>query len=179
MNGVGEDSDELLAAIECAANPTRHRILEMLIDTPGLGAKALADKMGFTRQHISYHISELRKVGLIKDMPAGTTVIFHVTQLGRTTLQRIHAVPPSEAHPTEVAPIVAPPPSPPSKRMPSPVRAGLPRLLGLVPALVGLGLLTYAAFRAFLDGQPSYIVGGLFVFIVLAILSRGTRRWWS
>lgn len=97
MSGAGEDSDELLAAIECAANPTRHRILEMLIETSGLGAKALADKMGFTRQHISYHISELRKVGLIKDMPAGTTVIFHVSQLGRTTLQRIHSVSPSEA----------------------------------------------------------------------------------
>lgn len=177
MSSSGEDQEKLLAAIECAANPTRHKILEILSETPGLGAKALADKMGVSRQHIAYHIGELKKTDLIKDMPAGTIVIYNITQLGRTALQRIRSAPPSEKAP---APAISRPIPPPQKALkPAGLRGAFsPRLLGLMPALAGLILLLYSMFRALIDQKPVYIFGGVVVFLLLAYVSRRVISWW-
>jgi len=177
LSSSGEDQEKLLAAIECAANPTRHKILEILIETPGLGAKALADKMRVSRQHIAYHIGELKKVDLIKDMSAGTTVIYNITQLGRTALERIRSTPQSEKAPTKVISTPIPPP-PPQQAAKQSRRSPSTRLLGLMPALAGLILLLYSMLRAYADNQPGYVLGGVAVFIILAYVSRKILGWW-
>jgi DNA-binding MarR family transcriptional regulator len=183
LSSSGEDQEKLLAAIECAANSTRHKILEILSETPGLGAKALADKMGVSRQHVAYHIGELKKVDLIKDMPAGTTVIYNITQLGRMALERIRSTAQPEGAPAHAIPSPSPIPPPPPQQQQA-VKPAVPhgpsstRLLGLMPALAGFILLLYSMFRAFIDKQPGYIVGGVVVFILLAYVSRRVMSWW-
>ncbi|MBO3803447.1 MAG: helix-turn-helix domain-containing protein [Candidatus Brockarchaeota archaeon] len=104
--------------MESAANPTRHKILEILVESPGLGAKALADKMGVTRQHTAYHIGELLRLGLVKDVRAGSVVIYHVTDLGRTVLKRIHSIsaPRTEEVARDAAARSAPSPATPAAR---------------------------------------------------------------
>lgn len=169
MSESGEDQ-RLLTAIECAANPTRHKILEILSDTPGLGTKALADKMGVTRQHIAYHIGELRKADLIKDMPAGTITVYNITPLGRAALQRIHSAPPPENPPARELPPPIPPP--PQKAIKPAGRGAFSRRSSsLMPALAGfLVILLYSVYRAVTDRQPSYVLGGLMVAVVAFIL---------
>jgi len=176
LSESGEDQ-KLLAAIECAANPTRHKILEILSETPGLGAKALADKIGVTRQHVAYHISELRKADLIKDMSAGTIVIYHVTQSGRTALQRTHLTPPPGEKDLAHEASVPAPPQPVPKPQEHKRRASSVRLLGLMPAFAGLTLLLYSIFWALAKGQPSYILGGVMIFLLLAYFSKKVISW--
>jgi len=181
LSESGEDQ-KLLTAIECAANPTRHKILEILSETPGLGTKALADKMGVTRQHIAYHIGELRKAELIKDMLAGTIVVYNNTQLGRTALQRIHSTPLPEKPPAqEIAPPI---PSPQKARKQAGLRGAFSmRSLSLMPALAGfLVILLYSIYRAGTYKQPNnYILGGLMVatiaFLLLAYISKKVISW--
>lgn len=179
MSESGEDQ-KLLTAIECAANPTRHTILEILSETPGLGTKALADKLGVTRQHIAYHIGELRKAELIKDMSAGTMAVFKITQLGRNALQRIHSTPTPEK-PTVKA--IAPPVPPPQRAYkPAGLRGTSIRSSSLMPALASfLVILFYSVYRAGTDKQPSYILGGLMVaiaaFLLLAYISKRVNSW--
>jgi DNA-binding transcriptional ArsR family regulator len=177
LSSSGEDPEKLLAAIGCAANPTRNKILEILNETPGLGAKALADRMGVSRKHIAYHIGELKKTDLIKDLPAGTIVIYNITQLGRTALQRIRSNPPPEKPPVQAIS----PPLPYEAIKPSGPSSA--RLTGLMPALAGfLLVLLYSVFRATVNKMPSYILGGLMVavivFLLLAYISRKVVGWW-
>jgi len=169
LSESGEDQ-RLLTAIECAANSTRHKILEILSDTPGLGTKALADKMGVTRQHIAYHIGELRKADLIKDMPAGTISVYNITPLGRTALQRIHSTTPPEKLPAqELSPPIPPPPQKAIK--PAGRGAFSKRSLSLMPAFAGfIVILLYSVYRAGTDKQPSYVLGGLMVAVVAFLL---------
>jgi hypothetical protein len=129
-----------------------------------LGAKALADKLGVTRQHIAYHIGELQKFKLIKDMRAGTIVIYHVTDLGRTVLQRIHSTsaPQAKERTQDSATASIPPPA---ARASSHERITLGILEYSLP-LAGLGLLTYSIIMAFIDRKPSYVIGGLIIFAI-------------
>jgi len=176
LSESGEDQ-KLLAAIECAANPTRHKILEILSEKPGLGTKALANEMGVTRQHIAYHIGELRKADLIKDISAGTIVIYHVTQSGRTALQRIHLTPHPEEKDLAHEASVPTPPRPTQEPQEHKRRASSTRLLGLMPALAGLTLLLCSIFWAIARGQPSYILGGVMIFLLMAYLSKKVIGW--
>ncbi|MGQ9514175.1 MAG: winged helix-turn-helix transcriptional regulator [Thermoproteota archaeon] len=153
--------------MESAANPTRHKILEILIETPGLGAKALADRIGVTRQHVAYHIGELLKLGLIKDMQAGSIVIYHVTDLGRMVLQRIHSISISQAKDQ----VHVPPSQPPAPKKASNNRLlTFQRILVLAPLFAGLILLAYSFISAFIERKPSYVIGGIIVFIIFIVV---------
>lgn len=136
-----------------------------------MGAKALADKMGVTRQHTAYHIGELLRLGLVKDVRAGSVVIYHVTDLGRTVLKRIHSIsaPRTEEVARDAAARSAPSPATPAARSAFHPGKDIKKVAGFSLALAGLGLLSFSIVKAFVDRQPSYVIGGLIVFAAFMV----------
>jgi DNA-binding transcriptional ArsR family regulator len=70
-----EPDDELWAAI---ADPSRRRVLDLLIQRGEASASSLADQVTFTRQAVSKHLVVLEHVGLISRRKVGREVLFRV-----------------------------------------------------------------------------------------------------
>lgn len=69
------DDDELWAAI---ADPSRRRLLDLLVRDGAASASALAGRVPFTRQAVAKHLAVLEGVGLVHRSRAGREVRFAV-----------------------------------------------------------------------------------------------------
>ncbi len=70
-----EPDDELWAAI---ADPSRRRVLDLLVQRGEASASVLAGQVPFTRQAVSKHLVVLEEVGLIGRRKHGREVLYRV-----------------------------------------------------------------------------------------------------
>ena len=70
-----EPDDDLWAAI---ADPSRRRVLDLLVQGGEASASSLADQVPFTRQAVSKHLVVLEEAGLIGRRKQGREVLFQV-----------------------------------------------------------------------------------------------------
>ena len=70
-----EPDDDLWAAI---ADPSRRRVLDLLVHRGEASASSLADQVPFTRQAVSKHLVVLEEAGLISRRKQGREVLFRV-----------------------------------------------------------------------------------------------------
>jgi ArsR family transcriptional regulator, cadmium/lead-responsive transcriptional repressor len=82
---VGVD-DDLWSAI---GDPTRRRIVDLLLTGGGGTATTLSEQLPVTRQAVSKHLKVLDGVGLVQGVPAGRERRYHVDdeQLARAVAQ--------------------------------------------------------------------------------------------
>lgn len=76
--------DQLWSAI---AEPSRRRVLDLLVGSGESSASELANQVPFSRQAVSKHLTVLEEVGLIARRKQGREVLFHVetTRLDQAT----------------------------------------------------------------------------------------------
>jgi ArsR family transcriptional regulator, cadmium/lead-responsive transcriptional repressor len=67
--------DELWSAI---ADPSRRRVLDLLVSNGEVSASWLAGRVPFTRQAVSKHLVVLEQAGLISRRKQGREVLYHV-----------------------------------------------------------------------------------------------------
>jgi DNA-binding transcriptional ArsR family regulator len=70
-----EDADRLWAAL---ADPTRQRLVDLILGAGGATATALARDLPITRQGIAKHLAVLERAGLVEASRAGREVRFTV-----------------------------------------------------------------------------------------------------
>ena len=70
-----EPDDDLWAAI---ADPSRRRVLDLLVQNGEASASWLAGEVPFTRQAVSKHLVVLEEVGLISRRKKGREVLYRV-----------------------------------------------------------------------------------------------------
>jgi len=70
-----EPDDELWSAI---ADPSRRRVLDLLVRGGEASASSLADQVPFSRQAVSKHLVVLEEVGLISRRKQGREVLYRV-----------------------------------------------------------------------------------------------------
>jgi DNA-binding transcriptional ArsR family regulator len=75
MTQDGEDADRLWAAL---ADPTRLRLLDLLLERGETTASALARELPITRQGIAKHLVILERVDLVRARRAGRETRFAV-----------------------------------------------------------------------------------------------------
>ena len=88
------DSDEIVAALKAAAEPTRLRIL-LLLAAGELNVKDLTQVLGHSQPRISRHLKLLAEAGLIERFREGSWAYFHVsdrTHGGRLALDLLGLV---------------------------------------------------------------------------------------
>jgi predicted transcriptional regulator len=78
--------DELWSAV---GDPTRRRLLDLLLTDGGGTATALSGQLPVTRQAVAKHLGVLHRVGLVHVTPSGRERRFEVdeTQLARAVAQ--------------------------------------------------------------------------------------------
>jgi ArsR family transcriptional regulator, cadmium/lead-responsive transcriptional repressor len=67
--------DELWSAI---ADPSRRRVLDLLVHAGEASASSLAERVPFTRQAVSKHLVVLEQAGLISRRKVGREVLYRV-----------------------------------------------------------------------------------------------------
>jgi DNA-binding transcriptional ArsR family regulator len=67
--------DELWSAI---ADPSRRRVLDLLVSHGGVSASWLASQVPFTRQAVSKHLAVLEEAGLVSRRKQGREVLYQV-----------------------------------------------------------------------------------------------------
>lgn len=67
--------DELLAA---AADPSRRRLLDLLLEDGEASQTALAQRVPFTRQAVAKHLAVLERAGLVERRRRGREVLYAV-----------------------------------------------------------------------------------------------------
>ena len=75
MNRSGGEDDELWAAV---ADPTRRRLLDVLLARGEATATTLADELPITRQGIAKHLAVLDRSGLVEGRRHGRAVRYAV-----------------------------------------------------------------------------------------------------
>jgi DNA-binding transcriptional ArsR family regulator len=75
MTGEGEQADQLWAAL---ADPTRQRLVDLILAAGGATATALARDVPITRQGIAKHLAILERAGLVEASRTGREVRFTV-----------------------------------------------------------------------------------------------------
>jgi DNA-binding transcriptional ArsR family regulator len=75
MTAEGEHADQLWAAL---ADPTRQRLVDLILAADGATATALARDVPITRQGIAKHLAILERAGLVEASRAGREVRFTV-----------------------------------------------------------------------------------------------------
>ena len=70
-----EPDDQLWSAI---AEPSRRRVLDLLVSDGEATASVLADQVPFTRQAVSKHLVVLEEAGLVSRRKQGRDVLFRV-----------------------------------------------------------------------------------------------------
>ena len=76
---TAQPDDELWSAI---ADPSRRRVLDLLVSHGDVSASWLAGHVPFTRQAVSKHLAVLEQAGLISRRKQGREVLYQV-QVGR------------------------------------------------------------------------------------------------
>ena len=79
-------NDDLWSAI---GDPTRRRMLDLLLATGAGTATSLSEQLPVTRQAVAKHLGVLDRVGLVQATPAGREKRYRVdeAQLGRAVAQ--------------------------------------------------------------------------------------------
>ena len=79
-------NDDLWSAI---GDPTRRRMLDLLLATGAGTATSLSEQLPVTRQAVAKHLGVLDRVGLVQARPAGREKRYRVdeAQLGRAVAQ--------------------------------------------------------------------------------------------
>jgi ArsR family transcriptional regulator, cadmium/lead-responsive transcriptional repressor len=79
-------NDDLWSAI---GDPTRRRMLDLLLATRAGTATSLSEQLPVTRQAVAKHLGVLDRVGLVRATPAGREKRYRVdeAQLGRAVAQ--------------------------------------------------------------------------------------------
>jgi DNA-binding transcriptional ArsR family regulator len=79
-----KSDDELWSAI---ADPSRRRVLDLLISTGEVSASWLAGRVPFSRQAVSKHLVVLEQAGLVRRRKQGREVLYQVeaVRLDRAT----------------------------------------------------------------------------------------------
>jgi ArsR family transcriptional regulator, cadmium/lead-responsive transcriptional repressor len=72
---VTNTNDELWSAI---GDPSRRRVLDLLVDNSGVSASWLAARVTFSRQAVSKHLAVLEQAGLIARHKEGREVLYRV-----------------------------------------------------------------------------------------------------
>ncbi len=67
--------DELWSAI---ADPSRRRVLDLLVSNGGVSASWLAGRVPFSRQAVSKHLAVLEEAGLVSRRKHGREVLYQV-----------------------------------------------------------------------------------------------------
>jgi DNA-binding transcriptional ArsR family regulator len=70
-----EPDDELWSAI---ADPSRRRVLDLLVSNGGVSASWLAGHVPFSRQAVSKHLVVLEQAGLVSRRKQGREVLYQV-----------------------------------------------------------------------------------------------------
>jgi DNA-binding transcriptional ArsR family regulator len=70
-----EPDDELWSAI---ADPSRRRILDLLVSNGAVSASWLAGRVPFSRQAVSKHLVVLEQAGLVRRRKQGREVLYQV-----------------------------------------------------------------------------------------------------
>jgi DNA-binding transcriptional ArsR family regulator len=86
---AADELDELWSAI---ADPTRRRVLDVLLDRGGASATAVAGELPVTRQAVAKHLGVLDRAGLVEGRREGREVRYAVQP------QRLSAATRSLAH---------------------------------------------------------------------------------
>jgi predicted transcriptional regulator len=78
--------DELWSAV---GDPTRRRMLDLLLTDGGGTATGLSERLPVTRQAVAKHLAVLDRVGLVRVRPSGRARIYEVSeaQLERAVAQ--------------------------------------------------------------------------------------------
>jgi ArsR family transcriptional regulator, cadmium/lead-responsive transcriptional repressor len=78
--------DELWSAV---GDPTRRRMLDLLLTDGGGTATGLSERLPVTRQAVAKHLAVLDRVGLVEVRPSGRERIYEVSeaQLARAVAQ--------------------------------------------------------------------------------------------
>jgi predicted transcriptional regulator len=78
--------DELWSAV---GDPTRRRMLDLLLTNGGGTATGLSERLPVTRQAVAKHLAVLDRVGLVRVRPSGRERIYEVSeaQLARAVAQ--------------------------------------------------------------------------------------------
>lgn len=79
MSSTAPFNDKLWFAI---AEPSRRKLIEILLLKGEMTASRLADEVPFSRQAVSKHIAVLKKAGLVKERKTGKEVRFSVEPAG-------------------------------------------------------------------------------------------------
>jgi len=61
-------------------DPTRRRVLDLLLDSGGRTATALSAQLPVTRQAVTKHLAVLHRVGLVHATPAGREIRYDVDE---------------------------------------------------------------------------------------------------
>ena len=72
---TAQADDELWSAI---ADPSRRRVLDLLVSHEGVSASWLAGHVPFTRQAVAKHLTVLEQAGLISRRKQGREVLYQV-----------------------------------------------------------------------------------------------------
>jgi DNA-binding transcriptional ArsR family regulator len=72
---AAQADDELWSAI---ADPSRRRVLDLLVSHGGVSASWLASQVPFTRQAVSKHLVVLEEAGLVTRRKQGREVLYQV-----------------------------------------------------------------------------------------------------
>ena len=75
MAMTAQVDDELWSAI---ADPSRRRVLDLLVSNGEVSASWLAGRVPFTRQAVSKHLAVLERAGLVSRRKQGREVLYHV-----------------------------------------------------------------------------------------------------
>ena len=88
---MSDEADRLWAAI---ADPTRQRLLDLILAAGEATATALARDLPITRQGIAKHLAVLERAGLVKATRSGREVHYTVRRdrLDQATRQMAHIV---------------------------------------------------------------------------------------
>jgi ArsR family transcriptional regulator, cadmium/lead-responsive transcriptional repressor len=78
--------DDLWSAV---GEPTRRRMLDLLLTEGGSTSTKLSEQLPVTRQAVAKHLAALERVGLVRGMPAGRERRYEVdqAQLARAVAQ--------------------------------------------------------------------------------------------
>ncbi len=85
MTSDGEDPDRLWAAL---ADPTRLRLLDLLLESGETTASALARQLPITRQGIAKHLAVLERVDLVQARRTGRETRFTIRDERLSQAQR-------------------------------------------------------------------------------------------
>ena len=72
---TAQADDELWSAI---ADPSRRRVLDLLVSNGAVSASGLAGRVPFSRQAVSKHLAVLEEAGLVRRRKQGREVLYEV-----------------------------------------------------------------------------------------------------